>query len=86
MSAVLATKPERACDGCTYYASVLCQDIGKRLTLQVAGAEIPVVVIDCATWAVGEWPMKQGKMWLGELDINSWPNMPIVPLEAVLCE
>ena len=86
MSAVLATKPERACDGCTYYASVLCQDVGKDLTLEVAGATIPVIVVDCATWAVGEWPQKQGQDWLGELDINSWPDMPLTPLEAVLCE
>lgn len=85
MEAVLANRPERRCQNCIYFASVLCQDIGQRLTLRAAGVTLPVVVVDCATWSVGQWPQKLGEDWLGELDILSWPEAPLAPLKAELC-
>lgn len=84
---VLANKPERRCEGCTYYASVMCQDIGRDLTLQIGILQIPVRVADCAAWTVGPWPQKSGRDWIGELDIRAWPEgAPITPLEATLCD
>ena len=63
---MLATKPDRVCtDGCTYYASVMCQDIGKRLDLWLGATSYPVQVVDCATWTVGKWPQKAGQDWQG---------------------
>lgn len=87
MEAVLANRPERRCESCTYFASVLCQDLGKTYTLYVGNQTLTVTAVDCADWTVGKWPQKGGLDWLGELDINSWPEgAPMAPLEAKLCE
>ncbi len=91
MPAVLANKPDRACEGCTYFASVLCQDIGRkfdlRIQIRLTRISIPVVVVDCATWRVGDWPQKGGKDWLGELDIRAWPEgAAMAPMEVQVCE
>lgn len=87
IEAVLANRPERRCAGCIYFASVLCQELGKVFTLKVKGETLTVTAVDCADWSVGKWPQKSGQDWLGELDIRSWPEgEPLAPLEAKLCE
>lgn len=87
IEAVLENRPERRCEGCIYYASVMCQDIGKRFDLEMGGIRLRVVAVDCASWTIGRWPQKAGADWLGELDLRSWPaGIPLAPMPATLCE
>jgi hypothetical protein len=89
MPAVLANRPERAAadvDG--YVATVECSRMGERLTLVINGRSYRVAVADCATSAaVGVWPMKNGRRWLGDVEKRLWEaaGAPGRPVGVMLC-
>lgn len=87
MPEVLANRPERVCNDCDgYIATVECKHIGKRYTLLIGGKRFRVTVADCVTSKpVGQWPMKLGRPWLG--DIAPFPGMsPLTkPTPVLLC-
>lgn len=87
MPEVLANRPERLCPECDgYIATVECKHIGTRYTLLMAGKRFRVMVADCATSKpVGQWPLKLGRPWLGDVAPLAGVGILTKPTPALLC-
>lgn len=90
MEAVLRNRPERVAEDVDgYIATVECSRMGERLTLVINGRSFRVAVADCATSAaVGVWPTKGGRIWLGDVEKRLWEaaRAPGRPVGVMLCQ
>lgn len=89
--AVLASKPERACDYCDgYIAPVSCHEIGEdqAVWLPDRGEWLTLRAADCATWTPPAEPhRKGGRVWLGDVGQGVYDalGLPYEPLDAIVC-
>lgn len=91
MPQVLHAYPERHCIECDGYMAVVdCRAIGTAYRLFINGKTFLVETADCVTSAppaVGDWPRKRGRLWLGDIDATLWDaaDLPLAPFSAMLC-